>query len=115
MAFASRERAREYQREYDARNRERLFQYHLERREQLNERIDAIKLERGCADCGYREHAVALDFDHRPGELKLASVAHMKQGSWERISREIAKCDVVCANCHRVRTLTRLKGTCGTE
>lgn len=65
--------------------------------------IDSIKLEYGCADCGYSQHAVALDFDHVRGE-KVAGVGAMVSWSCEAILAEIAKCDVVCANCHRVRT-----------
>lgn len=71
--------------------------------------IQAIKLERGCADCGYRENAVALDFDHLPGHTKEFRIATMAAGfSRAKIDAEIAKCDVVCANCHRIRTAMRL-------
>jgi hypothetical protein len=70
-------------------------------------RIAQIKLERGCADCGYRGHPAALDFDHLPGFEKLKSVGSMTGCAWEDIEAEIAKCDVVCSNCHRVRTWRR--------
>lgn len=70
--------------------------------------IQAIKLERGCADCGYRDNAVALDFDHLPGHVKEYRLATMAAGlKKEKIDAEIAKCDVVCANCHRIRTASR--------
>ena len=71
--------------------------------------IQAIKVERGCADCGYRENAVALDFDHLPGHVKEYRIATMAAGlSRAKIDAEIAKCEVVCANCHRIRTHKRL-------
>lgn len=71
--------------------------------------IQAIKLEHGCADCGYNEHAIALDFDHRPGEIKELSIgADRARVGLSRLLAEIEKCDVVCANCHRVRTQDRL-------
>jgi len=70
-------------------------------------RIDAIKLERGCADCGYNAHAEALDFDHLPGAIKRYEVAQMGRSGWATIEAEIAKCEVVCSNCHRVRTVRR--------
>jgi hypothetical protein len=72
--------------------------------------IQAIKMERGCADCGYREHPAALDFDHLPGSVKKGRLASMACGSaLKTIHAEIDKCEVVCANCHRVRTATRRK------
>jgi hypothetical protein len=58
----------------------------------------------GCADCGYREYACALDFDHRDPEAKLWTVGERLSYKWERVKAEVRKCDVVCANCHRVRT-----------
>ena len=60
-----------------------------------------------CADCGGVFHWCAMDFDHRPGETKLFAIAASKGMSWNALRAEIAKCDVVCANCHRIRTFTR--------
>lgn len=72
------------------------------------ELIHQHKLSLGCADCGYNKHPAALEFDHRPGEKKLFNIGE-KVGSYaiERIWAEIAKCDVVCANCHAIRTAER--------
>lgn len=65
------------------------------------------KLAHGCMDCGYKAHAEALDFDHRPGTEKLFSVGNFSNRPLDAIFAEIEKCDVVCANCHRVRTMSR--------
>lgn len=64
----------------------------------------AIKLARGCIDCGYNAHPAALDFDHVRGEKKrnVSLFSTTQKGLLE----EIAKCDVRCANCHRVKTWT---------
>jgi len=67
-----------------------------------------IKVQRGCTDCGYRANPVALDFDHLPGSVKLYRVCSMAGMSRGLIDAEIAKCEVVCANCHRIRTNDRL-------
>ena len=71
------------------------------------EKIAAIKAV-PCAECGNSYPTEAMDFDHVRGEKKFnISTAHAK--SWRVIEEEIAKCEVVCANCHRVRTRRRLK------
>lgn len=71
--------------------------------------LDTIKLGRGCFDCGYNKNSVALHFDHRPGETKTTEInLLMTSGrSDEALLAEIAKCDVVCANCHAIRTVDR--------
>jgi hypothetical protein len=70
--------------------------------------IHQYQLDRGCADCGYREHPAALEFDHRPGEEKLFNIGEqMGNRSMDVLWAEIAKCDVVCSNCHNIRTHTR--------
>ena len=68
--------------------------------------LEGIKKLRGCVDCGYNLHAIALEFDHR-GDDKLKAVSQMTSHTFLKLLAEIAKCDVVCSNCHRVRTLTR--------
>jgi len=48
-----------------------------------------------------------MDFDHREGENKMFSIGSENHKSWPVVLAEIAKCDLVCANCHRLRTAGR--------
>lgn len=59
-----------------------------------------------CQDCGVKYPPCVMDFDHRPGEVKLFLVSRRWCGK-QKVADEIAKCDVVCANCHRLRTEAR--------
>lgn len=59
-----------------------------------------------CADCGNRFHPVAMDFDHRDPAEKSFQISKGPK-NLQRVLAEIAKCDLVCANCHRVRTWTK--------
>lgn len=72
--------------------------------------VVAYKLEKGCVDCGYNKHPAALDFDHLPGTEKLRDIKCGQHLGWEALQAEVAKCEVVCANCHRIRTSERAKG-----
>ena len=67
-----------------------------------------IKTQSGCIDCGYSNHAQALQFDHT-GDDKKDSVSNLIRSdySWDTIKKEILKCEIVCANCHAVRTKAR--------
>ena len=62
-----------------------------------------------CMDCGQTFHPVCMDFDHRPDTDKIAdvSVGVSKRWSKEKLLVEIAKCDLVCSNCHRMRTFVQ--------
>jgi hypothetical protein len=100
-----------YQREYYERHKEYYLDLQNERIERNRDGIREAK-EVPCADCGHRYPYCVMDFDHRPGEKKrfnLANAAGSPRLSWEAIAAEIAKCDVVCANCHRIRTHERRK------
>ena len=77
-------------------------------RREIVEEVRRLKAETPCADCGGRFHSVSMQFDHRPGESKHADVATLcRNGARQATWREIAKCDIVCANCHAVRTYER--------
>ena len=67
-----------------------------------------IKLYSGCIDCGYNQHAVALQFDHIYDNKKM-SVSDMicSDYGWSSIIKEIKKCEVRCANCHAAITAKR--------
>jgi len=58
-----------------------------------------------CMDCGGRFAACAMDFDHRDPSRKRFTISRMVgRATTEAILDEVAKCDIVCANCHRLRT-----------
>ena len=60
-----------------------------------------------CADCG-EDNPDVLEFDHVTGEKRKNVSRLVHEGySLRTIFYEIHKCDVVCANCHRVRTKSR--------
>ena len=61
-----------------------------------------------CKDCGTHYPPECMQFDHVRGE-KRANIAHMRTCSVKKLLAEIAKCDVVCANCHAIRTHKRRK------
>ena len=59
-----------------------------------------------CMDCG-TSNPVVLEFDHVRG-TKVNNIAKMfGYSSDETLQAEIEKCDIVCANCHRIRTAER--------
>lgn len=60
-----------------------------------------------CADCAGSFPSYVMDFDHVRG-VKTADVSSLVlRKNLERLLEEIEKCDVVCANCHRIRTFKR--------
>jgi hypothetical protein len=71
------------------------------------ERIREYLLAHPCIDCGESD-LIVLEFDHIKGQ-KLGNVCAMMQDacSWTKISAEIEKCEVRCANCHRRKTASR--------
>ena len=70
--------------------------------------VNSLKTNQPCKDCSGKFPTVCMDYDHRPGSKKFLNVSRMLTHSKARIDAEIAKCDLVCSNCHRVRTASRL-------
>ena len=62
-------------------------------------------LEHPCVDCGEADPLV-LEFDHRDTSAKVAAVSTLARSGYSlsAVQREVAQCDVRCANCHRRRT-----------
>jgi hypothetical protein len=70
--------------------------------------IRQYKEDNGCADCRHKYPHYMLEFDHRPEHRKLDNVYRvLKKYGIDMAWKEISKCDVVCANCHKIRTWTR--------
>lgn len=126
---------RQYQADYYSQNRERILKHRKEtydsaatcarsrlwRTAHPNECRDRVRLrhrerrafieqfkDQPCVDCGQKYIPCVMDFDHVRG-VKVTNVGTMVSGAYtlDQIRDEIAKCDVVCANCHRIRTWER--------
>lgn len=61
------------------------------------------KLDKGCERCGYDESPTALEFHHVDPTKKDSAISRLVSGNWslKTIKKEIDKCVVLCANCHR--------------
>jgi hypothetical protein len=104
------ERRKEYDRNYKQTHKELYRAIRRRRRENLKDHVRKAK-EKPCADCGNSYPYYVMDFDHRPGTNKSFEIsdflASVVVSTYGRVDAEIAKCDVVCSNCHRIRTHER--------
>lgn len=79
------------------------------RRIAFKEKINLYKSERGCVDCGIK-NPIVLDFDHIGH--KLFNIANGAARNPEKVKLEIAKCEIRCSNCHRIKTHERRRSSC---
>lgn len=74
--------------------------------------VQEIKENTPCKDCGIRYPYYVMDFDHLDGSLKLNDINYLAStGRISALKKEIVKCEVVCANCHRLRTYKRARSS----
>lgn len=78
------------------------------RRKRAVEYVSALKSQ-PCSDCHLTYPDVCMDFDHvLPGKAADVSALVARGSTLSRIAKEIALCELVCSNCHRIRTHQRL-------
>lgn len=96
-----------YDREHHRKNKKRIYAYKVSEKKRRHAYILEYLKKHPCVDCGESD-PVVLDFDHVRGRKSLA-VSLMANQVWAMatIIKEIAKCDVRCANCHRRVTAKR--------
>lgn len=93
-----------YRQEYYRKNKEAELARNKAGREKFIEYARSLK-EVPCMDCGIAYPYYVMQFDHRNPADKTAGMDKiMKSGSYDKLDAEVAKCDVVCANCHMERT-----------
>lgn len=80
----------------------------LRRKQLKRDYVQKLKTETPCTDCGIRYHYSVMDFDHVRGEKRypVSKIVAANIG-FDYLLEELEKCDVVCANCHRLRTFAR--------
>lgn len=74
---------------------------HRQQRLRLLRRFKQFK---GCARCGYNDDYHALDFHHVDGVGDRQAHKRLRNGSRATVKCELAKCEVLCANCHAIET-----------
>ena len=107
--WCSRERSKQYYQEnkekHKAITKARRRRITSEYKQRLREILESSE----CADCRI-ENILVLEFDHVRGKKRGNVTTMLNYGcSWETILEEIEKCEIVCANCHRIRTYSRIK------
>jgi hypothetical protein len=93
MPYADPEQKREYKRGWRLRRT-------AEKRKWLNE----YKRNKPCSRCGKIYDPLCLDLHHLDPMNKVSTISFMIQGthSLKVLKEEVAKCEVICANCHRL-------------
>src|SRR5690606_17652162 len=76
------------------------FNYHTHRWVGARAALDATKEENPCFDCEGFFKACQMDFDHISGVKEASITDLLNQNRFDEIASEIAKCQLVCANCH---------------
>jgi len=98
------ERRKLYDKDHRAIAKDKRNDYDKQRQARGRKYLQQIKTEKGCAKCGYNEHPAALDFNHLDPSKKSFNIASCASLSLNLLDAEIAKCEILCANCHRIHT-----------
>lgn len=108
MVFIYDDKGKEYKRAYYQKNKAAFIARNGLKRKRLAAMLKEYKESNPCTDCGKTYPAYVMDLDHLPGTKKLYAPNQLvNKLSWASAQREIAKCELVCSNCHRERTHAR--------
>jgi hypothetical protein len=105
MPFKDPERRRAWSRRYKANNKAKFVAWARKRAAIIKAEIRRYKSKTPCKDCRKKYPYYVMDFDHVRGKKAHAVSSMLRSNrSLPAIWAEIEKCDLVCANCHRIRT-----------
>lgn len=102
--YSCRKCKNKYQKNYYKQNKNSKFLDAKERRDEIRSWLFEIKKSLECNRCGYNNHPSALDFHHLNDSDKKSNISTLvaDRCSKTTILKEIEKCEVLCANCHRI-------------
>lgn len=87
-----------------SKNKKYYLDRNREQRAKNRKLYTELKSNTPCAKCGGHFPNCVMDYDHKDPSSKKMCVAQMMGYSWKVILEEIAKCELLCANCHRIKT-----------
>jgi predicted acetyltransferase len=94
------EKQAEYHRKYYQENKEKYFAKARSSQKRFADWYKELKRGLACKECG-ENHPACLHFHHRNPEEKEYNIVELRQKQSRRlVLAELAKCDVLCANCH---------------
>jgi hypothetical protein len=113
---ANADKVRGYWRAWYYRNRDAVGVARRRRKLDVRQLIQDYKAALACVDCG-EAHPATLDFHHVDPKEKERSLGDIAKYEWSRAKAlaEIAKCVILCANCHRKRHWTASRDACAEE
>ena len=100
MAFKNNEEQRIYKREWYKRNKTKVIAEVVARKQRRAKEFLEFKKTLKCSKCPENDYR-CLDFHHTIPAEKDRAVSTLVGWSMERVMSEVAKCVVLCANCHR--------------
>lgn len=105
MPYKDITKRRAAQKRYYSKNLKLYKDKNIKRKKMLLEFVNSLK-NQPCMDCGIQYPSYVMDFDHRNPKEKISTISRIIRDMWskKRILLEIEKCDLICANCHRIRT-----------
>ena len=110
MAYKNIEDRRAASKRHYQLNKQRYLDRNVKYRARIRELVRAIKEKSPCADCGTSYPYYVMDFDHLEASEKINDINFLSStGRIGALKKEIEKCEVVCANCHRKRSHKRLQ------
>ena len=91
---------------YRQKQKHKMGGYQIAYRNRRRQQIHELKKTLRCVYCGL-SNPLCIDFDHVDRSSKSGVLATMITGGykWENVLEEISKCQPVCANCHRMKTI----------
>lgn len=94
---------------YRKKNKEKIKTYMRKRLDERIKFINSLK-DKPCMDCGKNYHPECMELDHVSNN-KFKNVSQLKLATMKKLIDEIQKCQLVCAICHRLRTISRIKSS----
>lgn len=107
MPWKNVEKSRKAIRQHYQNNKAYYYAKNNRRRQEMRDYVRNIKATTPCTDCGHIYPYYVMDFDHIRDKINIVS-HFVKAMSTKKLLEEIDKCEVVCANCHRIRTYNRI-------
>lgn len=102
--------AKVYRRTHYLKHKAEYLARNTAKRHELREYVRELKEKTPCKDCNVLYPAFVMDFDHRDPSTKFDIIPRVVASyGFKKLHAEIAKCDIVCANCHRIRTWRQIE------